>query len=100
MNQLATQSAYRWNIVARIFAAIILGYILANTASVFLGFILPMTKVSAVLTALLLGFALYTCIVMWIFHVNSMKKMWWSLAIAIVVTAGGSWLLYLIETQA
>lgn len=93
----AISNRHRLDISGRIIAAILLGYLFANTASVFIGLILPMGKPSAVLTAALSSFALYTGIIMWIFHVKTLKKMWWGLILGMTATATAGWLLYLVE---
>lgn len=89
-----------WHIFARVFAAVVLGYLVANTGSVLLGFLLPLPKVDSVLTASLLSFAIYTAVIMWIFSVKTLRKMWLGLCLALVVTSVGAWLLYLLETAA
>lgn len=80
--------------IARIFAALIPGYILANSSAILIGFLLPMPKPDAALAVSMLSFALYTAIIMWVFHVPSMKKLWLTLLLAILGTGGASWLLY------
>ncbi|MEM1174487.1 MAG: DUF3649 domain-containing protein [Pseudomonadota bacterium] len=83
----------RWHIASRVLAAVIPGYILANSASIFLGLLLPIKKTEGVATAVLLSFAIYTCVIMWVFSVRRLATVWLGLLGAILFTAGGSWLL-------
>ena len=86
-------------VVARVFAAVILGYVLANTTSILVGFLLPLPKVDSVLSASLLSFAIYTAVIMWVFAVKTLRKMWWGLCLASLATGVAAWLLYLLEAS-
>ncbi|MEM6512756.1 MAG: DUF3649 domain-containing protein [Pseudomonadota bacterium] len=92
------RSPGRWHITSRVVAAAILGYILSNTASVFLGLALPGDKIEGVATAILLSFALFTAIIMWVFSVKRLSTVWFGLLGAILFTAAGSWLLLRLES--
>lgn len=78
MKQKTTQ-IYRWEIALRVLLAIIGGYVLTNLASIFISFLLPMSKSDAVMTALLLSFIIYTCVVIWVFAQKSIRKVLWVL---------------------
>lgn len=67
-------SHYRWQIALRVVVAIIGGYTLANISAILLSYLLPMSKSDAVMTGILLSFAIYTGAVMWVFAVRSVKK--------------------------
>ena len=88
-----------WQVVGRIFAATLPAYVLTNSAMIFIGFLLPMSKFDSVYTVSLAGFAFYTAIIMWIFHVESMKKLWLSLLFAITFTSIASLVLYRLEAM-
>ena len=88
-----------WQIAARIFAATLPAYLLTNSAMIFIGFLLPMSKFDSVYTVSLAGFAFYTAVIMWIFHVESMKKLWLSLLFAIAFTSLASFVLYRLDAM-
>lgn len=72
---------YRWEIAFRTLAAILGGYALANVSGILLSFLLPMPKSDAVMTGILLSFAIYTGAIMWVFAVRSVHKAWLGLTI-------------------
>lgn len=82
MQPLSSDARYRWQITWRALTAIFGGYALANTSGVLLAYLLPMEKVDAVTTSMLLSFAIYACAVMWVFSHRSLVK-----------SMGGIWLL-------
>ena len=90
----------RWRVASRVFAATLAGFILANTGSVLLALLLPMPKDEAVITAVLLSFALYTVIIMWIFSVRSLRTVWIGLVTAIALSSTAAWLLQLAQASA
>lgn len=71
-----TDNRYRWQIALRVAVAIIGGYALANIAAILLSYLLPMPKSDAVMTGILMSFAIYTGAIMWVFAVRSVKKAW------------------------
>lgn len=71
-----THSSYRWQIAFRSFVAILGGYALANISAILLSYLLPMPKSDAVMTGILLSFAIYTGAIMWVFAVQSLHKAW------------------------
>jgi hypothetical protein len=66
--------SYRWQIMWRVFTAIFGGFALANTSGIVLTYLLPLSKVDAVSTSLLLSFVIYAGAVMWVFSHRSMAK--------------------------
>lgn len=70
---------------ARIVLAVACGYALAVAVSIVLSFILPMSRVEAVLSGLLISFAVYAAAIIWVFAVRSISRMWIGLG---GVTAG------------
>ncbi len=69
-----TDNRYRWQIALRVIVAIIGGYLLANISAILLSYLLPMPKSDAVMTGILLSFAIYAGAIMWVFAVRSIKK--------------------------
>ena len=72
---------YRWQIALRLMLGIIGGYALANISAILLSYLLPMPKSDAVMTGILLSFAIYTGAIMWVFAVQSAHKAWLGLAV-------------------
>lgn len=67
-------SYHSWKIALRVFVAIIGGYALANITAILLSYLLPMPKSDAVMTGILLSFAIYAGVIMWVFAVRSVRK--------------------------
>jgi Protein of unknown function (DUF3649) len=65
---------YRWQIALRVAVAIAGGYALANITGILLSYLLPMPKSDAVMTGILLSFAIYAGAIMWMFAVRSVRK--------------------------
>ncbi|MEN0037673.1 MAG: DUF3649 domain-containing protein [Cellvibrio sp.] len=85
MKKTLPDNRYRWQIAFRTLAAILGGYALANISAILLSYLLPMPKSDAVMTGILLSFAIYTCAIMWVFAVQSVHKAWLGLAIPSLV---------------
>lgn len=92
-------NTHQKKIAARLFAAIFLGFILTNTLSTLIGFLLPSNKLNAVFTATLLSFVVYTLIVVWIFHTPHTKRMLLVLFAAIIASSAASALLFYLEVH-
>lgn len=67
---------YRWQIALRVLIAISGGYALANITAILLSYLLPMPKSDAVMSGILLSFAIYAGAIMWVFAVRSVHKAW------------------------
>ncbi|MEM7501591.1 MAG: hypothetical protein AAF417_06085 [Pseudomonadota bacterium] len=93
----ASKGLGRWHVASRVFAAVVPAFVLTNTTSVLLGFLLPGGKFTGVATATLLSYALYTAIIMWIFSVKRLRTVWTTLMVGIVLTGAGAWLMYTLE---
>ena len=87
MGKLTSKNKYhhRKQVTLRVVIAILGGYMLANVASIFLSYLLPMPKSDAVMTGLLLSFAIYAAAIMWVFAVRSFHKAWIGLAVPSLV---------------
>ncbi|GEM_PF-2169466 len=84
-------------VVMRVFAAVVLGFVLTNTTGVLLSFLLPLPKSEATATATLLSFLVYLLIVLWSFAVKSLRRLWFVLGASIVLTSTGAWCLHWLE---
>lgn len=71
---------YRWEVFGRCLIAVVGGYVFTIALSIFLTQVLPIAKSSAVMTANLLSFAIYTTAIIWVFSVKEFRQLWWSVA--------------------
>lgn len=69
-----SSSGHRRDISLRVILAILGGYCLVNTLGILLAYLLPLTKSDAVMTAILLSFAVYAGCVIWVFAVQTLAK--------------------------
>jgi hypothetical protein len=70
---------YRWEVFGRCLIAVFGGYVFTMAFSIFLTQVLPIAKSSAVMTANLLSFAIYTVAIIWVFSVKEFRQLWWGL---------------------
>ncbi len=75
---------YRWEVAGRCLIAVLGGYLFTIALSIFLTQVLPITKSSAVMTANLLSFAIYTIAIIWVFSVKEFRQLWWGVAGSVV----------------
>lgn len=80
--------AYRFAVASRAVAAILGGYMLSALATFALAAFLPMPRSQASLTATLLSFLIYTCVVIWVFATRTAWHAWAGI-IAPSVALGG-----------
>ncbi|KAB8058672.1 DUF3649 domain-containing protein [Janthinobacterium sp. FT14W] len=85
--RLSADAVYRLGVASRSVAAIVGGYVLAALVTMLLSVSLPMARSEAVMTATLLSFAIYTCVVMWVFATRSALRAWLGLLIPAAVIA-------------
>ena len=85
--------AYRLAVLSRAAAAAVGGYAAAAALSILLSRVLPMPRAEAVLTAMLLSFALYAGAVVWAFAARNPRTVWLGLLGVAGSCAGASWLL-------
>ncbi|PUA29567.1 MAG: hypothetical protein B0W54_03005 [Cellvibrio sp. 79] len=71
---------YRWEVFGRCLIAVVGGYAFTIALRIFLTQALPIAKSSAVMTANLLSFAIYTIAIIWVFSVKAFRQLWWGLA--------------------
>jgi hypothetical protein len=74
-------------ITARAIAAVAGGYALASLSAVALTVILPLSRLHAVLTGMMVSFAVYTVAVVWAFAAPSAARAWGWMGAAAVVLA-------------
>ena len=89
----------RWHIASRVLAAAIPGFLLTNTTGILLTFLLPGDKLSAIATATLLSYLVYTVIILWIFSVERLRTVWVGLLVALAITGVGAWLMHTLEVS-
>ena len=63
----------RWAVTARVLVAGFGGYLLTTLITAVLGLVLPGSRASAVLTATMLSFAVWSGIVIWVFSALSLR---------------------------
>lgn len=76
-----------WAVAARVALAILLGYALANASGILLAHVLPMPRSDAVMTGLLVSFAIHAAAVLWVFSVRSLHTAWIGLALPTLILA-------------
>lgn len=83
---------WRWPGVAmRVVAAILGGYAMAALASIACATLLPMARAEAVLTGMLLSFAIYAGTVVWVFAARSALRAWIGILVPMAILAAAAW---------
>lgn len=76
-NTLGTAAAgYRLAVASRAVAAIVGGYALTALAITALAIFLPLSRAEASMTATLLSFLIYGCVVIWVFATRTAWRAW------------------------
>lgn len=89
----ARMRGWRWPGVAmRVVAAILGGYAMAALASIVCATLLPIGRAEAVLTGMLLSFAVYAGTVVWVFAARTALRAWVGLLIPMAALATAAWL--------
>lgn len=65
------------DVVQRIAAGVLGGYALTILASTCLSYVLPGSRFDAVMAAVLMSFPIYVAVVVWVFAVGSLPRLWW-----------------------
>jgi len=90
----ANSNIHRWiALLLRIIAAIFGGYVLAVTASIILAAAVTSSTAEAALAAMLMSFACFMLVPLWVFHQKSIGKIYIGLIAAIALTGTLAWLL-------
>jgi hypothetical protein len=69
-------ASYRLAVASRAIAAILGGYVLTALATFALAAFLPLSPSEASLTATLLSFLIYACVVIWVFATRTAWRAW------------------------
>ena len=83
---------YRWTVASRVAAATLGGYALASATAACLAVWLPLARVDAVVTAMLLAFVVYAVGVTWVFATRSAWRAWMGMLLPAAVLGGLFWL--------
>ncbi len=93
MSRVRDTSGYRWSVASRALAATVGGYGLASLLAAALALILPMPRLEAVMTSVMVSLLAYAAIIMAVFHARSSMRAWMWLAGASVLLGPLVWLL-------
>jgi hypothetical protein len=85
-------ASYRLAVASRALAAIVGGYALTALAITALAIFLPLSRAEASLTATLLSFLIYTCVVIWVFATRSATRAWIGVIAPMAVLGALVWL--------
>ncbi len=96
----ATKKVGRWHVASRVFAAAIPAFILTNTFGVLLALALPVGEFSSIATSMVSSFAIYTCVILWIFSVKKLRTVWLGLLAGIVISSAAAYGLYMLGSGA
>ncbi|MCV6604813.1 MAG: DUF3649 domain-containing protein [Porticoccaceae bacterium] len=77
-------------LINRIMAASLGGYLLTNTLSVFIAFVLPVPRAQAVAIMMLASFALYAAVIIRVFAVHSLRRVWAEIGLITLLSVLGS----------
>ncbi|MEM9621685.1 MAG: hypothetical protein AAF993_08560 [Pseudomonadota bacterium] len=90
----------RWHIASRTFAAVLLGYLLANTVGLLLSLGLPLDRVSGLVLGTLMTFLVWGLASMWVFWVERTRTAWLGLAGGVLITGTLAAFFYFLENSA
>lgn len=82
----------RWNVAARVVAAIPANYALTSLATGCVARLLPTSPAEASIAATLFSFALFAIIALIAFGTRSLARLWFWMTVAAAVLGGGLWL--------
>ncbi len=77
----------------RIIAAALGGYAMAVVLSIAIAEALPLAQFDAVMAAVLASFVIHLGIILWVFAVHSLRRMWLGLLVPMVLLSVALWLL-------
>lgn len=84
---------YHLAVTSRVFAAAIVGYVLTSALTVLMALIWPLPRAQAVTASTLLSFTIYLFVILWIFSVRSLTRMWIALITVTTMVSALAWLL-------
>lgn len=85
-------NSHRAAVALRALAAIVGGYVLTALATTAMAIFLPMAPAEASLTATMLSFAIYACIVLWVFATRSAMRAWTGIVVSSLALWALMWL--------
>lgn len=85
-------ASYRLAVASRALAAVVGGYALTALAVTALAIFLPLSRAEASMTATLLSFVIYTCVVIWVFATRTAWRAWAGIVAPAVVLGALVWL--------
>lgn len=88
----ALTPSYRLAVASRAVAAILGGYVLSALATFALAIFLPLSRAEASMTATLLSFLIYTCVVLWVFATRTAWRAWMGIVVPSLVLGALIWL--------
>lgn len=91
-NALPRRKPSRWNVAARVLAAIPANYLLTSLATAWLARVLPGPRHEASVAATLIAFALFATLVLTAFAVRSVGRLWLAMAAAAAILGVLLWL--------
>lgn len=86
-------TGYRLSVLSRIAAAALGGYALATTLSILLSRMLPVPRAEAVMTGMLISFAVYAGAILWVFATRTASRAWCGLLIPAAACAALWWMI-------
>ncbi|MBL8269245.1 DUF3649 domain-containing protein [Steroidobacter sp.] len=91
-------ASYRLAVASRALAAIVGGYALTALATFALARLLPLARAEASMTATLLSFVIYACVVIWVFATRTAWRAWLGIVAPAAVLGALVWLQSLVST--
>lgn len=85
-------NSYRLAVASRALAAIVGGYVLTALGTAALAVFLLMPRAEATLTATMLSFAIYACIVLWAFAIRTAWRAWAGIVLTALALNALLWL--------
>lgn len=82
----------RLDVGSRIVAGLLMGYVVAGLTAAVLARLLPMSKVEATTTGMLVSFAVYAAVAIWAFGDPKVWRVWFGLLAACALMSGALWL--------
>lgn len=83
---------YRLHVASRVLAALAC-YGLTSLISIVLALLWPIPQAQAVLSSIMLSFAIYAALIMWVFSVKSLRTIWVTLVISSALFGLLAWML-------
>ncbi len=87
----------RNDVINRLFAAFIVGFIFTNIVGIALVLLSPFDRVTSISWITVLAFAFYSALIMWVFHTPSLKKIWLVLIGGIISSSAISFTMIYLE---